>query len=757
MKKNKRILAIILAAFMIISALSSLALCFAAAPDGNHEETLGMEFTKYEPIPLLIIKVNFDVDGDGKDCYEIIDEETGERKLAFNRKFIPSISEQVGEQYCYSPDSYWSELCFGENRGSLNDYYKYISNGRFYWIPVEETSGTANDGVITVTVNCKHPGVGDKEGLNDGNERKLAVEAADQYVDFSKYDKDGNGDVDFTELSICFIYGGNEISYNVTETVQFVYNTHAHVSKASFGGLKLDGVGFWSTTANPYVRMGELGGGISADDPYKGWSKMGKLAHELGHVLGAKDLYTNASIWVGGCGQLSLMGGGSGGSNPNLPTANFKSSPTVLDPYYKILYGFADETIASSETKEYTLYSHESKEGEFNVIRVNTLNPREYYLIENRTHSIDGYDNNGLNGDMQGILIWHIDERIVNGYSRPNNGGENHAAGFTIISPTNVIQDVDESSTWSSISASNVFVANSTAQYKFPVGDPAKNPGTWYTAMTEEQAAQLDIKIEFLTEPGDEMKVRISGAIDQQAEFSAGVGEKAQTSMTISANIRDFNGATVTSCKIKFADNKQMENARELDAAKSHTARYSATFDGLTPSTQYFYEVELTTTHGTSTVSGSALTAAVPVEDTTAKVTLVINSDNYQKTTQNVKKGNTLRINFPLTKSGYTFDGWYLDEACTVAFDVTKPIESADDFTIYAKWTAEVTTPTTATTAATTEATTGEMPNEPVSGGCGGSAAKGAEPMLFGGAVIAILGAAASGKCFGRKKSDSEE
>ena len=108
MKKNKRILAIILAAFMIISALSSLALCFAAAPDGNHEETLGMEFTKYEPIPLLIIKVNFDVDGDGKDCYEIIDEETGERKLAFNRKFIPSISEQVGEQYCYSPDSYWS-------------------------------------------------------------------------------------------------------------------------------------------------------------------------------------------------------------------------------------------------------------------------------------------------------------------------------------------------------------------------------------------------------------------------------------------------------------------------------------------------------------------------------------------------------------------------------------------------------------------------------------------------------------------------
>jgi len=755
MKKNKRILAIILASFMIISALSSLALCFAAAPAGNHEETLGMTYTDYDPIPLLVIKVNFDVDGDGKDCYEILDEK-GERKLAFNRKYLPGSSEQFGEQYCYSPDSYWAELCFGDHRGTLNDYYKYISNGRFYWIPVEETSGTANDGVITVTVNTKHPGTGDKEGLSDGSERKLAVQAADQYVDFSKYDKDGNGDVDFTELSIVYVYGGNEISYNVKETIQFVYNTHAHVSKAQFGGLKLDGVGFWSEGANPYVRMGELGGGLDADNPYKGWSQMGKLAHELGHVLGAKDLYTNSSIWVGGCGQLSLMGGGSGGSNSGLPVPNFKSAPTVLDPYYKVLYGFADETVASSETKEYTLYSHESTKGEFNVIRVNTLDPREYYLIENRSHANDGYDNNGLNANMQGILIWHIDERIVNGYVRPNNGGENHAAGFTIISPTNVIQDVDASSTWSSISASNVFVASNEAQYKFPVGDPAKNPGTWYTAMTAEQAAQCNIKIEFLTEPGDEMTVRISGAIDQSAEFTAGAGTTTQTEMTVIANIRDFNGAEVTGCKIKFADNKNMENAKEVEAARTETARYAYKFDGLTPSTEYFYVVELTTDHGTRSVSGSALTDAIPVEDTTATVTLIINSDQYQKTTQNVKKGSALRINFPMTKSGYTFDGWYLDEACTVAFDINKVIESADDFTIYAKWKAKATTGTTATTQGT-EATTGEMPDEPVSGGCGGSAAKGAEPMLLGGAVTAILGAAIGGKCLGRKKSDSEE
>ena len=52
------------------------------------------------------------------------------------------------------------------------------------------------------------------------------------------------------------------------------------------------------------------------------------------------------------------------------------------------------------------------------------------------------------------------------------------------------------------------------------------------------------------------------------------------------------------------------------------------------------------------------------------------------------------------------------------------------------------------------------MPEEPVDANCGGctqSAAKGAEPMLFGGATVAILGAAAGGKHFGKKKKDNSE
>ena len=42
------------------------------------------------------------------------------------------------------------------------------------------------------------------------------------------------------------------------------------------------------------------------------------------------------------------------------------------------------------------------------------------------------------------------------------------------------------------------------------------------------------------------------------------------------------------------------------------------------------------------------------------------------------------------TKSGYTFGGWFTDEACTIAFDIAKA-EAGKEHTLYAKWTANST------------------------------------------------------------------
>ena len=725
MKKFKRIFALALALMLILSVFS-----FGYAAETAVEEGMGRIVDGYDPIPLLVIKVNFEVDGIEGDCYEIMND-AGERTHAYNKKL--KNTAQYGEQYCYSPDSYWNKICFGDELGALNHYYKYISNDQFYWIPVEETCATPNDGVITVTVNAKHPGSNDGGDLSDGGERKLAIQAADEFVDFSKYDKNKDGAIDFTELSICYVYGGYEASYSIDSSVQYTYPTHAHVSNISFGGLKLDGVAVYKDSQR-YVRVGEYAGGMGD----KRWTRMGKLAHELGHVLNAKDLYTSSSGWVGGCGELSLMGGGSGGKNGDA------SAPTVLDPYYKVLYGFAKETVAASGTNEYTLYSHESAKGDFNVIRINTPNPNEYYLIENRSHSESGYDNNTLNGNMQGILIWHIDENIINAYARPNNASEGHAAGFTVITPLNNIQDSEENSTWSSISKLNVFVAGPEAQYKFPVSDPAKNPGTWYTSMTEEEAAMCNIKIEFLTEPGDEMVVRISGAADLPVEVYTGAYDTTQTEMTVKASVSDYNGASVTSCKIYLADNKNFDNASVKDLAVNATGEYSATFTGLTADKEYFYKVEMDTTHGVMTTnSSSSYTKPVPVEKTKAKITLIINSDLYKTTNVSVKKGESLKISFPMTKKGYTFEGWYLDEALTQKYEIA-PLESVDDFTLYAKWVEDVketTPPPTQTTGTTADPTTPPPAEPPADNNGAGLVIVIAvvAVVVIGGAVAAIL------------------
>ena len=89
----------------------------------------------------------------------------------------------------------------------------------------------------------------------------------------------------------------------------------------------------------------------------------------------------------------------------------------------------------------------------------------------------------------------------------------------------------------------------------------------------------------------------------------------------------------------------------------------------------------------------------------------------------------------------------------------TTPTQTTAGTTTPTQTTTGTTTPTQSTGATHTTASSSApgMPEEPVYANCGGctqSAAKGAEPMLFGGAVIAILGASVGGKYFGKKRKD---
>ena len=85
------------------------------------------------------------------------------------------------------------------------------------------------------------------------------------------------------------------------------------------------------------------------------------------------------------------------------------------------------------------------------------------------------------------------------------------------------------------------------------------------------------------------------------------------------------------------------------------------------------------------------------VERTIAKLPSV-NKDEYQITFHNVygaddsvyqmivKTGKAVVFDIEMTREGYAFGGWYKDEACTVAYDISVAKNDTADIELYARW-----------------------------------------------------------------------
>ena len=649
MKIFKRILALALTLILFTSmfAISSLA---ALEPTNTGKYS--------EPIPLLVIKISFDADGNGLNSYK------DDKKIDNTEPSSP----RYGEQWCYSPDSWWYDQLFSDEQYySLKNYYKYISNGKFWWEPVKETYGTENDGVVHVVLaNVKHPNttMGDTQS---GPERGLAVRAADEYVDFSQYDKNGDGVITYRELTIAFVYGGMEASIGQGNTRQFAFNTHAHVT-SSYENILLDGV---KVLNGAYVRVGES---IStAEGKYLAY---GTFAHELGHVLDAKDLYlSDGAKWWGSPGPLSLMGGGSKGkAGGNGYTG---TSPSSLDPYYCVDYGFADLVMADSDQPEYTLYAHST--GQYNVLRINTPNPNEYYLVENRYGGDKSYDKNGLhaNADTDGILVWYINELSMNNYTRPNNGGEGHDIGITILNPDGGLSGDVANPAYSSKTASF-----DNHKYKF------QTTGTWSVLLTKDQMANFHITIDFLSDPGEEMTIRVNGIYDMPVQYKVVEYDLSMTELGLKAVVSNYNNNEIVSASVKISTNKDMSNAQTITATLLEDGYYGAKFTGLTEDTKYYYAFEVVGSKNTNVVTGETFTHAKPVEKTNYVVSAYRNLTDNDTSPREIKVnfGETLSYSFPMSRSGYAFMGWYLDSEFTKPFDMSFTQNEAIDFSIYAKW-----------------------------------------------------------------------
>lgn len=654
----KRAAALLLAVMLVLTLMPVL----VQAEDSWVLDELADEDSGYEPIPLLIIKINYDADGDGKDGFDL--------------NLGSDVLKKTGEQWTHTADSYWNEICFSDTGKSLKNYYKVISNGSFYFYPAEETyaslsaGGRENDGVVTVTIPYKHPqSATGNVSAEDYSSRIAALKAADEYVDFASFDKNGDGVVSSAELAVVYVCGGYEYSSAYNGSNRDLFAVHAHYTSGS--GCELDGV---MVQNGGFVRVGEYGSSTEG-------ITMGTIAHELGHFLGAADLYDtdhngNGVKW-NYASNLSLM---SSGSHNSYTGERSGTSPSYLDPYHAIELGFVTAQTALDGT--YTLYSRQSSAGTYNIIKVNTPDPGEYYLIENRNGDIENSMFDAIDSGARGIVIWHIDEYSIT-KGRINNEGSGHDPGIALLGVNSLSVPYGF---FYNERANERYYTFDSSKYKFPIS------GTAYTSLTEEEAAEYGLKIEIISERGDEMQIKVTGAAALPPTLNLTSVSKTTSELTFKAKIRDLNGGSVTSCGLILSTKEDYlsdPNAKIVSLKPDEYGYFSYTFEDLSENTKYFCTAFTEGDSGRSEKSTIGYTAAVPVPRDYYVAHLYMGKTAAERSYDvNLKPGDTIpdAVTRSMKKSGYLFGGWYLDENYTERFDLNSTQTELADITLFAKW-----------------------------------------------------------------------
>lgn len=156
--------------------------------------------------------------------------------------------------------------------GSVRDYYFDNSGGKF--TPVFDVAR-----VVTLPNTSKYYTGPDNDSkyTNFKEAIKYALEELDDEIDYSKYDCDGDGSVDFLYI----FYAG----YGQADTPlqgQVIWPHQGWM----LSGYSLDGVRF-----GQYICSNELNGGQHYWDKDMYLDGIGTFTHEFGHVLGMPDLY----------------------------------------------------------------------------------------------------------------------------------------------------------------------------------------------------------------------------------------------------------------------------------------------------------------------------------------------------------------------------------------------------------------------------------------------------------------------------------
>lgn len=278
-------------------------------------------------------------------------------------------------------------------RGSIKDYFKAQSHGQFEL-----------DFDVAGICQLQHPYA--YYGKNNSQEEdvkagQMVAEAClwahEQGFDFSKYDWDGDGEVD----QVFVLYAGHgEASYDKDPDTIW---PHMHYLSASDYGkaLSLDGV-----TVDTYACSSELNGDGNLDG-------IGTFCHEFSHCMGFPDLYDTSYAGWFGMGDFDLMCSGSYNGDSKCPAG--------YSAYEKAECGWLTLKDMTDVEKETSIAGVQpmSADGDAYIIK-NKGHEDEYYILENRQKT--GWDSYL---PASGLMITHVDyDADIWDWNMPNTSGK---------------------------------------------------------------------------------------------------------------------------------------------------------------------------------------------------------------------------------------------------------------------------------------------------------------------------------------------
>lgn len=275
-------------------------------------------------------------------------------------------------------------------QGSIRDYFKAQSNGQFD-LDFDVV------GICPLSHNYAYYGEDVKGG--DAKADDMVVEACnwahDNGVDFSKYDWDGDGEVD--EVFVLYAGKGQADNTKITDLIW----PHMFYLSESDKALTLDGV-----TINTYACSCELNSSGNLDG-------IGCFCHEFSHCMGFPDVYdVDYKGWFG-IGEYDLMDAGSYNGDSRCPAG--------YTAYEKAECGWLtlkDMTNIEQETSIAGVQPM-SADGDAYIIK-NKGHKDEYYILENCQKT--GWDSYL---PASGLMITHVDyDADIWDWNMPDTSGK---------------------------------------------------------------------------------------------------------------------------------------------------------------------------------------------------------------------------------------------------------------------------------------------------------------------------------------------